>query len=101
MTQHEIEIEAIGGGKGNYYYRYNVYFQGEKIISLCFDPELDGARTLSSRGLEGRIVVKDRATGKTRSYTSTAASRFETEEGRSKSPHFRVKRVSGWRGPNG
>lgn len=56
-------IQAIPGGKGNYYYSYDVYWRGQQIVARSFDPECEAARVLAAHGVGGWALVVDLETG--------------------------------------
>lgn len=84
----KVEIEAVPGGRGAYWYRYNVYWHGREIIHLSTNPELEAIRYLCRTGLKGRVAIVDRKTGKTRSYVSTSSAMWTVREDASRGPEF-------------
>ena len=47
-------------------YLYHVTVDGEELVTRSHDPEYDLARALLARGVIGRVLINDAATGKAR-----------------------------------
>ena len=56
VKAHRIVIEptSIRGERGQH---YRVYFQDAVLIEDCWNPELEGCRVLTERGIAGRLEV--------------------------------------------
>lgn len=49
-----------------HWYAYDLVFAGEKVVSDSRDPDHDLARALLARGINGKVTLHDRNTGKAR-----------------------------------
>jgi hypothetical protein len=88
MTQRiQIEPTTIGGQRGQY---NRVHYEGTVLIDATWNPELEGCRMLSTRGIVGRLEVW--RCGKSHPDMLvpdiTKAAEWTVEESDKRGPHF-------------
>jgi hypothetical protein len=68
-----------------HYYRYDVFWRGRRIVQSSRDPESDAARELVTAGFCAKFEVRDRLTGKSRSFCNASRlARFRYSDGDTK-----------------
>jgi hypothetical protein len=79
-------LHAAKRGRGD---RFDVVFDGERIVEGSHVAELDAARALHAKGIVGRLTIIDGATGKPRTIINIeAAAKLTVREDRHDGPRF-------------